>query len=45
MHDGLDKPQMNQLFEQAGALNAYMLFADTKPILYETEKECIRSMI
>ncbi len=35
MQDGLGKPEMNQLFAQAGALNAYMLFADTKPILFE----------
>jgi hypothetical protein len=45
MQDGLNKPQMNQLFAQAGALNTYMLFADTKPILYEAEKETIRNTI
>ena len=46
MQDGLEKhPQLNQLFGQVGALNAYMLFADTKPILYEAEKEAIRNVI
>ena len=45
MQEGLSKLQMNQLFEQAGALNAFMLFADTKPILYEAEKESLRSVL
>ncbi len=46
MVDGLSgRPQMNQLFDQAGALNAFMLFADTKPIMHEAEKEHIRQML
>ena len=45
MQEGLSKQQTNQLFEQAGALNAFMLFADTKPILYEAEKESLRSVL
>ncbi len=36
---------MTSLFEQAGALNAFMLVADSKPIMYEEERAQIRDML